>query len=60
MGPFGTTGERLLLEFEIWADAARDLLPAFMLSPLLKPAVLDVKELPGVWAGIWPLNAPTI
>ena len=54
--------ELLLVEMNICAGATggkNELLPPIMLPPLLKPAVLDVMELPGVWVGFWKLNAPT-
>lgn len=62
LGPFVRMGELLLVEMDICAGAAggkNELLPPIMLPPLLKPAVLDVMELPGVWVGFWKLNAPT-
>lgn len=49
--PFGRMGKWLLVELEICAGAAggkHELLPAFMLPLLLKPAMLDVKEFPNV------------
>ena len=62
LGPFGRMDELLLVEMDVCAGATggkNELLPPIMLPPLLKPAVLDVMELAGVWVGFWKLNAPS-